>query len=131
MSDLSVAIEYDNWATEKLARFCAALSPAQLELTTPGTMGTVKATLIHLVGAKERYAAALAIYTDLAAARNPYRVPALEELAKYYERRERNYGMALEMTRSALALEDSGAMRRREQRLKTRLASPRLLEAGC
>ena len=59
MSDLSVPIEYDNWATEKLARFCAALTPAQLELTTPGTMGTVKATLIHLVGAKERYAAAL------------------------------------------------------------------------
>jgi uncharacterized protein len=71
----------------------------------------------------ERYAAALAIYTDLAAARNPYRVPALEELAKYYERRERNYAVALEMTRSALALEDSEPMRRRELRLKTRLSS--------
>ena len=66
----------------------------------------------------ERYEAALAVYTDLAAAKNPYRVPALEELAKYYERRERNYGMALEMTRSALAIEDSAPMRRREQRLK-------------
>src|SRR6266550_2051561 len=41
----------------------------------------------------ERYELALAIYTDLAAARNPYRVQALEELAKHYERRERNYGM--------------------------------------
>ena len=59
MSDLAVPIEYDNWATEKLAQFCAALSPAQRTLTTPGTMGTVEATLIHLVGAKERYAAAL------------------------------------------------------------------------
>ncbi len=59
MSDLSVAIDYDNWATEKLAEFCAALPPAQRALTTPGTMGTVEATLIHLVGAKERYAAAL------------------------------------------------------------------------
>jgi len=59
VSDLGVAIEYDNWATEKLARYCAELTPAQLELTTPGTMGTVKATLIHLVAAKERYAAAL------------------------------------------------------------------------
>ena len=58
MSDLAVLIEYDNWATEKVARFCVALSPAQLELSTPGTMGTMKATLIHLVGAKERYAAA-------------------------------------------------------------------------
>jgi uncharacterized damage-inducible protein DinB len=59
MSDLAVAIEYDNWATEKVARFCAALSPAQRALTTPGTMGTAEATVIHLVGAKERYASAL------------------------------------------------------------------------
>jgi uncharacterized protein YprB with RNaseH-like and TPR domain len=69
----------------------------------------------------ERYAAALAIYTDLAAARNPYRVSAFEELAKYYERRERNYAVALEMTRSALSLEDSEPMRRRELRLRMRL----------
>jgi len=30
----------------------------------------------------ERYESALAVYTDLAAARNPYRAQALEELAK-------------------------------------------------
>lgn len=59
MSDLTVPIAYDNWATEKLAQFCAGLSPQQRALTTPGTMGTIEATLIHLVGAKERYAAAL------------------------------------------------------------------------
>jgi hypothetical protein len=73
----------------------------------------------------ERHAAALAVYTDLAAAKNPYRAPALEELAKYYERRERNYAMALEMTCSALALEDSEPMRRRELRLRSRLAAGR------
>ncbi len=59
MSDLKVPIAYDNWATEKLAEYCAALSPERLALTTPGTMGTIQATVIHLVGAKERYAAAL------------------------------------------------------------------------
>lgn len=59
MSDLGTPIGYDNWATEKLAAFCATLSPAQLALTTPGTMGTVEATIVHLVGAKERYAVAL------------------------------------------------------------------------
>src|SRR5439155_4659964 len=59
MSDLAVPIEYDNWATEKLAQFCAALPVEQRGLTTPGTMGTIEATLIHLVGAKERYASAL------------------------------------------------------------------------
>jgi len=59
MSDLSVPIEYDNWATEKVVQFCAALSPEQRALTTPGTMGTVEATVIHMVAAKERYAASL------------------------------------------------------------------------
>ena len=59
MSDLAIAIEYDNWATDKVAGFCAALSPEQRALTTPGTMGTLEATLIHLVAAKERYATAL------------------------------------------------------------------------
>jgi len=78
----------------------------------------------------ERYAAAVAVYTDLAAAKNPYRVSALEELAKYYERRECNYAMGLEMTCSALALEDSEPLRRRERRLKTKMASPRRRRAG-
>ena len=59
MSDLAIAIEYDNWATDKVAGFCAALSPEQRALTTPGTMGTIEATLIHLVAAKERYVTAL------------------------------------------------------------------------
>jgi hypothetical protein len=68
--------------------------------------------------------ASLAVLTDLAAARNPYRVRALAELAKHYEHNERSYSMALEMTREALALEDSAELRRREERLKVRLASP-------
>ena len=57
--------------------------------------------------------AALAAVTELAGSRNPYRVRALEELAKHYEHRERNYAMALEMTRSALEVEDTPAIRRR------------------
>ena len=63
MSDLSVPIRYDNWATEQLAEFCATLSPEQLARTTPGTMGTVEATVVHLVAAKERYAANLGGFT--------------------------------------------------------------------
>lgn len=69
-----------------------------------------------------REAAALAGFTELTASRNPYRLQAYAELAKYYEHRERNYQMALEMTRTALALEDTPDMRRREQRLRDRLA---------
>jgi len=40
----------------------------------------------------------------LAACKNAFRLPALEELAKYYEHRERNFSMALEMTRRAIEI---------------------------
>lgn len=72
-----------------------------------------------------REAAAVEIWTDLASGRNPYRVPALEELAKFYERRERNYPMALDMTRAARALADSPQLERRQARIERRLAKPR------
>jgi uncharacterized protein YprB with RNaseH-like and TPR domain len=72
-----------------------------------------------------RQAAFLAVLADLAACRNPYRLRALEELAKYYEHREHNYAMALEMTLSALTLADTPELRRRRERLEQRLAAPR------
>lgn len=75
--------------------------------------------------------AALALYTDLASGRNPFRLPALEELAKYYEHKERNYPMALEFTLTALSYLESEPLHRRKVRLERRLAkrasAPRLL----
>jgi uncharacterized protein len=68
--------------------------------------------------------ASLAVLTELATGRNPYRARALEGLAKHYEHRERNYAMALEMTGSARQLEDTPALRRREERLRARLDRP-------
>jgi hypothetical protein len=38
--------------------------------------------------------AALAAFSEIATCRNPWQAPALEELAKHYEHRERNYSMA-------------------------------------
>jgi tetratricopeptide (TPR) repeat protein len=73
--------------------------------------------------------AALSVFTELAACRNDYRGPALEELAKYYEHEERNCGLALEFTRQAASYEPSDALTRRAQRLlskvERRLAKPR------
>src|SRR5579863_5774355 len=40
-----------------------------------------------------RDSAALEVFTDLVASPNPYRARGFEELAKYYEHRERNYAM--------------------------------------
>jgi uncharacterized protein YprB with RNaseH-like and TPR domain len=80
-----------------------------------------------------RYDAALAVYTDLAASRNPHRVAALEELAKHYEHRERNCGMALEFTCEALRFENTAALRRRHERLQRRAsaASSRKMFGGA
>jgi uncharacterized protein len=69
--------------------------------------------------------AALPVLTDLAASRNPWRAAALVELAKYYERRERNYALALEMTRGALDLEPTEALQRRADRLQKRISTPK------
>ncbi len=69
-----------------------------------------------------RHDASLAVITELAESRNPYRARALEALAKHYEHRERNYAMALEFTRSALSVAESPACRKREERLRKRMA---------
>ncbi len=68
-----------------------------------------------------RETAALAILTDLAQSRNPYRVAALEALAKYQEHRQRNYAMALETIRTARAVADSEELAHRQARLERRL----------
>jgi len=69
--------------------------------------------------------AALAAFSGLAAADNPQRAPALEELAKHYEHSERNYAMALEFAEAARELRDSEELRRRCSRLKRRLSRAR------
>ena len=66
--------------------------------------------------------AALPVLAELAACRNAFRAAAYTELAKYYEHRERNYAMALEMTRNALEIDRSEALARRLARLEKRAA---------
>jgi uncharacterized protein YprB with RNaseH-like and TPR domain len=68
-----------------------------------------------------RMDAMLTVITELAESKNPYRARAFQQLAKHYEHRERNYAMALEMTRSALAIEDTAELRKREGRLQVRV----------
>jgi len=65
--------------------------------------------------------AALLVLRDLAAERNPWRAAALIELAKYYEHRERNYTMALELTRNAFDLAPLETTRHRLARLEKRI----------
>lgn len=78
------------------------------------------AALERKLGADQQ---AIVVWEDLAAVRNPFRIPALEELAKHYEHRQKDPARALETTRTALAYEDTPALRRREQRLVRRTTS--------
>ncbi|HEY3456675.1 MAG TPA: ribonuclease H-like domain-containing protein [Bryobacteraceae bacterium] len=68
----------------------------------------------------ERSQAAFQHFTELAGCRNEYRIAALEELAKHYEHKERNYLSALECTRQALDYKTSASLRRRLERLERR-----------
>jgi uncharacterized damage-inducible protein DinB len=49
------AFRYNKWANLHLLDVCAKLSDEQLQLTTPGTYGTIAATLVHLFAAEQRY----------------------------------------------------------------------------
>jgi tetratricopeptide (TPR) repeat protein len=85
------------------------------------------AALERKLGAEDQ---AVAIWNDLAAVGNAFRIPALEELAKHYEHRQKDLARALETTRTALSLmdvnqEDSPALLRREQRLMKRTEARR------
>jgi uncharacterized damage-inducible protein DinB len=46
---------YHLWATERLLEQCRALTPEQLELSAPGTFGSIGATLDHLVSSDRSY----------------------------------------------------------------------------
>ena len=49
------AFRYHKWANLHLLDACASLSDEQLQLTAPGTYGTIAATLMHLLAAEHRY----------------------------------------------------------------------------
>ena len=48
-------LRHDVWATEQLLAKCRTLRDEQLDRKVPGTYGTVRATLAHVVGADEGY----------------------------------------------------------------------------
>src|SRR6266571_1813977 len=49
------ALLFHKWANMKVLDACANLSDEQLQLTSPGTYGTIAATLQHLLRAEEAY----------------------------------------------------------------------------
>jgi uncharacterized damage-inducible protein DinB len=57
---LTEAFRYNKWANLQLLDVCAKLSDEQLQMTAPGTYGTIAATLLHLFAAEQRYLRRLA-----------------------------------------------------------------------
>jgi uncharacterized protein len=79
-----------------------------------------------------RFDEAVAIHLELAACGNAHRVEACVELAKHYERREKDYGRALEYCELALSYEDTAELLKRRERLVKRARAPqnqRLIES--
>lgn len=72
----------------------------------------------------KRHDAAVALYSELSTVTNNWRGQACERLAIHFEHREKNYVMALEMTRAARAVEDSEDLKKREARLMRRASTP-------
>jgi len=55
MDYLHRQMRHDIWANEKLVARCRGLTDAQLDLTVPGTYGTIRNTLAHIVASEEGY----------------------------------------------------------------------------
>lgn len=76
-------MRHDVWATERLIAHCWKLSDAQLHLTVPGTYGTIRRTLAHIVAADERYLARLLGVWDEAPLRETPEVT-LDDIASHH-----------------------------------------------
>src|SRR3989442_15218378 len=57
-------MRHDVWATKRLIERCRVLREEQLDLVTPGTYGTIRRMLTHIVRADEGYLVRLGILSD-------------------------------------------------------------------
>jgi uncharacterized damage-inducible protein DinB len=55
MNGLFELFRHKTWATLRLIEYCQGLDDEHLDATTPGTYGTIRKTLHHLVEAEEGY----------------------------------------------------------------------------
>jgi uncharacterized damage-inducible protein DinB len=49
------AFRYNKWANLHLLEVCGGFSEEQLQMTSPGTYGTLAGTFLHLLAAEQRY----------------------------------------------------------------------------
>lgn len=77
------ALLYNEWANLQLLDTGAGLTEEQLQLTAPGTYGTIAATFMHLLGAEQRYLRRLTGAEPALSEKNDFPgIPALKEHAR-------------------------------------------------
>jgi uncharacterized damage-inducible protein DinB len=74
------------WANERLVEACASLRPDELDLTAPGTYGSIRDTVVHLLAAEERFLALLGEQLDGVPLREHDGSPDLDELRRRAKR---------------------------------------------
>lgn len=81
MSESLVEIfRHNAWANQTLFDACEGLSDAQLDATAIGTFGNIRDTLVHIVGAQERFVAALTASGPIIVSRERAPFPGLAAL---------------------------------------------------
>jgi uncharacterized damage-inducible protein DinB len=77
------ALLYNKWANVELLEQCGGLTADQLELTAPGTYGTIAATWVHILVAEQRYLRRIAGIEPVLSYEDPFPgVDALKEHAR-------------------------------------------------
>ena len=88
---LAELYRHNAWANLKLLDACAELTDAQLDVSTAGTYGRLRDTLVHICAAEERYVTRLTAKRPEAPLREADGFPGFEELRD----RSRRSGEAL------------------------------------
>ena len=72
--------KHNVWANQRLFEACEDRSDAQLDATMVGTFGSIRNTLMHIVGAQERYVSALTEAEPVSMNRERAPFPGVSEL---------------------------------------------------
>jgi uncharacterized damage-inducible protein DinB len=78
------AVKYHKWANAYLADQCSKLTEDQLELSAPGTAGSIASTWVHLVAAQQGYVMRLGGSQRVMSSDDPF--PGMEKIKEHLTR---------------------------------------------
>ena len=84
--ELAEFYQHNLWANLRLIDFCASLGDEQLDASAPGTFGTVRNTLLHIIANEEHYIGLLTSQPPEAPLRQKEGFPGFEPLRLHARR---------------------------------------------